>query len=259
MITLSKVGELAIPHNGEMCPVLKIESGGAVIWQHGSLLPISLEVEKVAGSTTVDGVTYKDERKILLNIRSFAGGSPVRVTYGGLTKEVDFSTSEFQDVFFGSHKGVSDEVETPESGTLIIEGNVRTIVTKSGCRCVTGINNWGAMEFVQQSAFSGCSSLNVSYIPEGITLIAPYAFQSCEAITRMRIASTVTEIGGDAFKGCINLTTVTMDATTPPSVVRSPFTNCPGLVEIIVPAGCGDAYRTASGWSEYASMIVEAS
>ena len=252
MITLSKVEELSIPHNGEMCPVLKIESGGAVIWQHRTLLPISLEVEK---RTTSWG-----ETKILLEVYGNSGES-AKVTYGGLTKVVEFSSSDAHRVFFGTFSGETDEVETPESGTLTIEGDVKAVGISNqyggACYCITGINNWGPVEYLPTYAFNGCNSLDVSYIPEGITQIKQCAFMGCTAITRIRIPSTVAEIGDSAFLRCTNLTTVVMDATTPPSLGSSPFADCTNLKEIIVTPGCGEAYSTA--WSTYASIIVEKS
>lgn len=258
MIALSKVEELSIPHNGEMCPVLKVESGGVVIWQHRTISPISLEVEK---RTTSWG-----ETKILLEVYGTSGDS-AKVTYGGLTKVVNFSSSDAHRVFFGSFSGDVDEVETPESGTLTIEGDVKAVGISNqyggACYCITGINNWGPVEYLPSYAFCGCSSLDVCYIPEGITQIQTCAFLGCTAITRIRIPSTVTEIGDSAFKRCTNLTTVVMDATTPPSLGASssslPFADCTNLKEIIVKAGCGDGYKAVKYWDRYADIIVEES
>lgn len=257
MIDFSKLIDASIPTEAGEKQLLKIESGGTVIWKHRSISPISLEVEK---RTTSWG-----ETKIFLAVYGTSGGS-AQVTYGGLTKVINFSSSDAHLVFFGSYSGNVDEVETPESGTLTIEGDVKAVGISNqysgACYCITGINNWGPVEYLPMYAFVGCKSLDVSYIPEGITQIQLCAFLACDAITRIRIPSTVTEIGASAFKRCSNLATVIMDATTPPSIGNSydslPFAECPNLTEIIVPAGCGDAYRTASYWSSYAGKIAEA-
>lgn len=93
-------------------------------------------------------------------------------------------------------------------------------------------------------------------------------FQSV-AIT---IPATVEYIGEAAFQGPIYLANpytyfyrVTVLATTPPTYPESillMFGNVYGSNKgftIIVPKGCGAAYKAATGWSEYADYIVEAS
>ena len=59
----------------------------------------------------------------------------------------------------------------------------------------------------------------------------------------------------NAFSNCTGLTSITIEATTPPSL---PFgsgfrntNNCP----IYVPAESVDAYKSATYWSDYASRI----
>ena len=70
----------------------------------------------------------------------------------------------------------------------------------------------------------------------------------------MVIGNSVTTIGGYAFLDCSKLTSITINAETPPTLNEPSFdntNNCP----IYVPAGSVDVYKSASGWSEYASRI----
>jgi len=64
----------------------------------------------------------------------------------------------------------------------------------------------------------------------------------------------VTSIGNEAFDSCRSLTSVTVEATTPPTLSTDAFNstnNCP----IYVPCDSVDTYKAASGWSTYASRI----
>ena len=68
------------------------------------------------------------------------------------------------------------------------------------------------------------------------------------------IGNCVTEIGFSAFQSCYNLTSVTVNASTPPTLGGYAFdatNNCP----IYVPAASVDAYKAATIWSNYASRI----
>lgn len=88
-------------------------------------------------------------------------------------------------------------------------------------------------------------------LPVGITSIGDYAFVEC-AFTNIEIPESITSIGERAFAGCLNLTSITVNATTPPTLGFRAFestNNCP----IFVPDASVDAYKTA--WSDYADRI----
>lgn len=91
-------------------------------------------------------------------------------------------------------------------------------------------------------------------IGDCVTSIGNYVFQSCNKLTSITIGSGVTSIGNWAFKNCSGLTSVTVKATTPPTLgsIAFYYTNsCP----IYVPSESVETYKSASGWSDYASRI----
>lgn len=106
-------------------------------------------------------------------------------------------------------------------------------------------------------AFYYNDRLQSIFIPEGVTTIGQRAFYYCSKLEDVTIPSTVTSIGGTAFAICQSLLTVRVKATTPPTLGGSAFLNCSNLSEIIVNAGCGDAFRSATNWSNQADIIVE--
>ncbi|MBO5884299.1 MAG: leucine-rich repeat domain-containing protein, partial [Clostridia bacterium] len=91
-------------------------------------------------------------------------------------------------------------------------------------------------------------------LPEGIEEIQYRAFSQNLALTNIKIPSTITIIAEEAFIGTKNLVSVTIESSVPPTVGANVF-NGNGTVVIYVPSGSVQAYKTASGWSEYADRI----
>ena len=117
----------------------------------------------------------------------------------------------------------------------------------------SSVTSIGAYAFIQ------CSSLTSVTIPSSVTSIGSCAFQSCSGLTSITIPSSVTSIGSAAFNGCINLSNVYVLETTPPALPSGSyaFTACAAGLQIHVPSsGLVATYKTAAGWSDYASMIV---
>lgn len=108
---------------------------------------------------------------------------------------------------------------------------------------------------ISDNAFEHCESLTSITIPNSVSSIENYAFAYCSGLTSVTIGNSVTLIDDGAFIDCSSLTSVTVNATTPPtlggSYVFYNTNNCP----IYVPAASVEAYKAASGWSEYASRI----
>lgn len=102
-------------------------------------------------------------------------------------------------------------------------------------------------------AFESCGRLTSVTISNGITNIGKDAFRDCSGLLLVTIPSSVTTIGGGAFNACTGLTSIISESTTPPTLGTSVFSgyNCP----IYVPAESVNSYKSASGWSSYASRI----
>jgi hypothetical protein len=66
-----------------------------------------------------------------------------------------------------------------------------------------------ALTGIGRGAFSGCDSLTIVSIADGVTSIGVFAFRNCDSLTDVVIPGSVTGIGESAFDGCTNLTDVT--------------------------------------------------
>lgn len=152
---------------------------------------ISLEVKKITSNTYASNKTYQSEEFILLDVYPKTNGT-VSVTYGDATKTITDTSGDAeptaQKVFFGTFNGVSDQVATPERGTLVIEGDYRCIGVgsyntaknkTSYCGCVTAINDFGYMTSIPSNAFNNCTELTNVTIPDSVTRIEPKAFYKC--------------------------------------------------------------------------------
>ena len=128
----------------------------------------------------------------------------------------------------------------------------------------------GGKLYVNSTGFSG-SLINNLTIPSTITSVNDFAFDGCGSITSITIHSGVTRLGYACFRGCENLTGVTDNRTTPQTLANNwqggvggndylqfycyvgegVYNNYP----IYVPSSSVNAYKTATGWKEYADRI----
>ena len=92
-------------------------------------------------------------------------------------------------------------------------------------------------------------------IPDSVTSIGKYAFHRCENLISITIPDSVTSIEDYAFGRCSSLTSVYCKPTTPPGFRDDIFYNNASSLKIYVPTASVEAYKSASGWSEYADYI----
>ena len=138
--------------------------------------------------------------------------------------------------------------------TVIIPNTVTAIGVDAfyWCNDLTTVIIPNTVTTIERYAFEDSALASVT-IPNSVTSIGEYAFYMCPNLSSIEIPSGVTSIGGSAFKDCENLTSVTVKAVIPPTLGDSAFeaTNCP----IYVPSESVNTYKSASGWSTYASRI----
>lgn len=145
--------------------------------------------------------------------------------------------------------------------TVILPDSVKSVGSGafSGCKSLTAINIPNRITIISSGMFEYCSSLASISIPANITEIYDHAFYNCSSLTEITIPSQVTFLGNGAFADCTSLTSITMKGYTPPSLNEGSyaFYNIAQGAEIHVPGSDAvTAYKTAPGWSEYASLIV---
>jgi hypothetical protein len=169
--------------------------------------------------------------------------------------------------------------------------NTKGATTIIGLRVISVVD-FGDIEIIPSFAFSGMidgdpqSLAQDIEIPEKVRTIGDYSFNgrglksvvigntleyigwcaffACQSLSNVTIGSGIKELDSGVFSACASLQRVTIFATTPPTLKPNgeeyqTFKDCSSLTSIIVPKGCGNAYKTAEGWINYADYIVEAS
>ena len=101
----------------------------------------------------------------------------------------------------------------------------------------------------------GSTSVSIVNIQEGAETFYDNCFKNCSSLQSIVLPSTTSVMRDGVFHTCASLTSVTILATTPPTgVSQYTFMDTPNAI-VYVPSGSVDAYKAASGWSQYASRI----
>ena len=223
MIDFSTLQGLTIPE-GVVTEIT--DADGRVLWTSWETSGnVILEVEKITSDTYAGSATYTGESFVLLDIYPKTNGT-VTVTYGGVTKTVtDTSGAEEPNavqVFFGTFNGVADEVETPASGELVIEGDYEAVArgtysaSKHNNRYFTNIKeikDLGVVTHIPASAFANCKEITSVRLPSCVNTIFYGAFLECTGLASIVIPNGVANIEGLAFSGCTSLKKVHIPAT----------------------------------------------
>lgn len=114
--------------------------------------------------------------------------------------------------------------------------------------------------YIQSRAFSGCESMTNITLSSNLIEIGDYAFSYCIALNNLTIPASITTLRSYALSigSNKNKATITFLGTTPPTITTYTF-NANYLNKIIVPVGCGEAYKSATNWANFADFIEEAS
>lgn len=178
-----------------------------------------LQVEKITDDTYVNDTVHTGDTFVMLDIYPKDSNSTVNVTYGGLTKTLQFEGTNAQQVYFGTFGGVSDSVTTPASGEVTIEGGFSgygcgtykadidgTKCETAYCPCITGVTEWGSITSIPDYAFYNCIMKGLTSLPEGITSIGSHAFYGWTVnLTLTHLPNSIKSIGSHAFYLCTKL------------------------------------------------------
>ena len=121
------------------------------------------------------------------------------------------------------------------------------------CIISKGVTSISNLAFYMAST-TAVTNLNIT-IPNSVTSIGASAFRKNTRLLTLTIPNSVTSIGNYVVEGCTSLTSITVEATTPPTLGTNVFNNNASGRKIYVPAASVDTYKAASGWSTYASDI----
>ena len=176
------------------------------------------------------------------------------------------------------------------TGLTSIDINVMMIGNGAfdGCTNLTTVNIGSKVSTIGNNPFAGCTKLstinvasgNTKYdsrdncnaiidknlntlvvgckgttIPNSVTSIGSYAFLD-SGLTSITLPASVTSIGMNAFYVCSSLASVTVYATTSPTLGDDAFYGCDDDLQIYVFSDYVGAYTTDPDWGVYSSKIT---
>lgn len=107
---------------------------------------------------------------------------------------------------------------------------------------------------IGEYAFSGTHLISIINIPNSVTTIGDDAFSDCQMSTCF-IGTGITSIGNSAFYNNSWLSSLTINATTPPSLGDDNFSGEMSWPTIYVPAASVDTYKADNSWSYFEDAI----
>ena len=108
---------------------------------------------------------------------------------------------------------------------------------------------------IGESAYANCLNFQYVSIPSSITSIPNDCFFNCDGLSDIELPSSITSIGGYAFGNCSGLYSVTVLATTPPTLGVYAFDGTNIDLKIYVPSTAVNTYKSATNWSTYSNII----
>lgn len=116
-----------------------------------------------------------------------------------------------------------------------------------------------------KTALQACSALTSVTIPSTLQKVGYGAFSSCSGLTDITLPDGMLWVDDRAFQNCGNLSALTITTVTPPGVrdvsgsstgsLTGIFNGNTPIQHIYVPWESVAAYKSARGWSQYASII----
>ena len=142
------------------------------------------------------------------------------------------------------------ELEKEKEPSFITVGSEKQVVTE--------VTIPDGVTFVDDNAFSQCTTLSSVTMPLGVTSIGNNAFLYCSKLSTIRIPEGVTSIGDHAFSCCTNLTSVEMPDCVA-TIGTNAFSHCISLRGIIIPKGVTHISEgTFMGCKSLSSVIMSA-
>lgn len=180
----------------------------------------------------------------------------VHNTRGYASIQIGDCVTEIGEETFQNEIAISS-VTIPSGVTTIGKSAFADVGNGSSVTAFTITFNEGLVT-IGQGAFFGCRNYSTLTIPNSVTTIGSSAFES-NKIKNLTIGSGISFIGNGAFSKREPFESITIYATTPPTIeTYNVFWDDTNTCPIYVPEESVNAYKTANIWSEYYADRIQA-
>lgn len=140
--------------------------------------------------------------------------------------------------------------------SITITEGVQTIDDSafSGCTSLTTVILPTTLTSIGSNAFSGCKKLSLINFSFGLKTIGNAAFKGCTGLKKVLIPASVTKLNSNAFVECSRLLKVAVMHTTPITVSTTVFPYYKKAT-LYVPKGCREAYLDANVWKDFYAIV----
>lgn len=125
------------------------------------------------------------------------------------------------------------------------------------CKSLLHVILQDGLSKIGYAAFEGCHSIKNILIPDSVNEIGDRVFRNCWNLRKIDIPRSVSRIGNGVFGNCYSLSEIHMKSSTPPVLDDAHAFSEWIPLNIYVPHGSLNAYKTATNWSYYADRIRE--
>ena len=145
----------------------------------------------------------------------------------------------------------NDELESVE----ITSGDALENSAFLSCASLMSVTLPDTLTSIGTNAFRGCTALTNISLPDNIIRIGDGAFAYCSGLSGIIMGDNIEELGVGAFVNCTGFNSITIRATTPPTLANEYVFNNTNNCPIYVPSSSVNAYKTATYWSALATRI----
>lgn len=181
---------------------------------------------------------------------SYASGAPWGAYY--MNSVWDF----FEGLLYsGASKAVVRGFYTPYGSRIIFPESVTSILPRAFKN--SDKINWIIFNAVNCAAplrLSNPETIQELEFGNSVQSIPDSCFINCSRVQALTFPASLTTIGDYAFAGCDSLISITMLATTPPTISANTFAGVPTDVEVVVPCGSLQAYLADANWRYFTNI-----
>ena len=144
-----------------------------------------------------------------------------------------------------------EELEDPGDFTILVDERDPTyVVGFEGTPVIITAADWPAgVEYIDNDAFNGCTTLRRITFPAGLRGICWHSFLNCEALETVdfsNCSATLAEIGTDTFNGCTSLRSLVLDGDDL-EISSGAFYACTSLASVELGSGVSQVDEYAFG------------